>query len=169
MAKASARKSARKPALVGIVMERTFDAPRERLWKAWTDAEDLKRWWGPKPFTAPFIRVDPRVGGRFDYCMRSPDGKDYCNTGAFREIVPLERFVATVSFADEKGNVVPATHYGMSAEIPMEQLWTVTFEELEGGRTKVVMRHDGFPTAEESLNARMGWESSLDKLAELVE
>lgn len=99
---------------------RVFDAPREKAWKAWTDPEGVKKRWGPKNFTAPHISIDLRVGGAYLYCMRSPDGKDYWSTGVYREIVPLERLVLTDSFADEKGNVVPASHYGMPGDWPLE-------------------------------------------------
>jgi uncharacterized protein YndB with AHSA1/START domain len=169
MARASARRAVKRPSTIGIVMERILHAPRERVWRAWTDPEALMRWWGPKHFTAPVIRQDLRVGGRFDFAMRSPDGKDYWNTGAFRELVPNERLVAVVSFSDEKGDVVPATHYGLSADFPMEMLWTVTLEGLAGGMTRLTVREDGFPNEVEAANAKLGWESSLDKLAELLE
>src|SRR5437773_7933520 len=69
---------------------RVFDAPRERVWKAWTDPDRVKSWWGPRSFTAPFAKIDLRVGGKYLYCMRSPDGKDYWSTGVYREIVPLQ-------------------------------------------------------------------------------
>ena len=117
-----------------LVIERIFNAPRELVWKAWTDPEMLMRWWGPKQFTAPACKLDFRVGGTYLYCMRSPEGQDYWSTGVFREIVPLEKIVQTDSFADEQGNVVPATHYGMSEDFPLELLVTVTFDDL-GGRT----------------------------------
>src|SRR5207249_10001297 len=68
------------------------------------DPERAKRWWGPEGFTAPFIKIDLRVGGKYLFCMRSPDGKDYWSTGVYREIVPLQRIVSTDSFADEKGD-----------------------------------------------------------------
>jgi uncharacterized protein YndB with AHSA1/START domain len=57
----------------------------------------VKRWWGPKGFTAPVCKIDLRVGSKFLYCMRSPDGKDYWNTGVYREIVEPERIVSTDS------------------------------------------------------------------------
>src|SRR5467141_4117540 len=103
-----------------------------------------KEWWGPKGFTTPFISVDLRVGGVFRYCMRSPEGKDYWGTGVYREIVPGKRIVYTDSFADEKGNVVPATYYGMSSDLPLEMLVTLTFEQ-EKGQTKVTLHHAGMP------------------------
>ncbi len=148
-----------------LVITRIFDAPRELVWKAWTDPERLKRWWGPKGFTAPYAKIDPRVGGTYLYCMRSPEGKDYWGTGVFREVVPMERIVITDSFADEEGNVVSATHYGMSADIPLEMLVTVTFEDHEG-KTKLTLRHAGLPAGPDQEGAKAGWSQSFDKLAD---
>ena len=148
-----------------LVITRSFDAPRELVWKAWTDPEWLKRWWGPQGFTVPSAKLDLRVGGKYLFCMRSPDGKDYWITGVYREIVPMERIVSTDSFADEKGNVVPGPHYGMSSDFPLEMLVTVTFEEHDG-KTKMTLRHVGFPSGAESQGAEQGWNQSFDKLAE---
>jgi uncharacterized protein YndB with AHSA1/START domain len=148
-----------------IVITRIFDAPRELVWKAFTEPERVKRWWGPKNFTAPVCKVDLRVGGVYLYCMRSPEGQDYWNTGVYKEIIPMERLVYTDSFADEKGNVVPATHYGMSADFPLELLVTVTFEE-QGGKTKMTLRHVGIPAGEMSDLTAAGWNESFDKLSE---
>ena len=150
-----------------FVITRIFDAPRELVWKAWTDPEYVKRWWGPKDFTAPVCKIDLRVGGKYLFCMRSPDGKDYWSTGVYREIVPLERIVSTDSFADEKGNVVPASHYGMSPDWPRELLITVTFEEYDA-KTKLTLKHSGIAdisTADRD-NMQQGWNESFDKLAE---
>ena len=144
---------------------RTFDAPRKLVWMAWTDPEHFKRWWGPKGFTSPCCKIDFRVGGKYLNCMRSPDGKDYWSTGVFREIVPLERIAYTDSFADEKGNVVSAAHYGMSADIPLELQVTVTFQEIDG-RTKMTLRHLGFPEGKIIEECTAGWKESFDKLAE---
>jgi uncharacterized protein YndB with AHSA1/START domain len=150
-----------------LVIVRTFDGPRDRVWKAWTEPEHVKRWWGPKSFTTPFARIDLRVGGTYHNCMRSPEGKDYWSTGVYREIVPLEKIVCTDSFADEEGNVVPATHYGMSADFPLEMLVTVTFEEDEG-KTKLTLKHAGLPSGKDSDDCRDGWNESFDKLAEYL-
>ncbi len=150
-----------------LVIGRIFDAPREMVWKAWTEPALIMRWFGPKSFTAPFCKSDFRVGGSYLYCMRSPDGKDYWSTGVFREIVPMERIVATDSFADEKGNVVPASHYGLTAKYPLELLLTVTFEEQDG-KTRLALRHAGHPP-EDIENARQGWNESLNKFAVLLD
>jgi uncharacterized protein YndB with AHSA1/START domain len=150
-----------------LVITRVFEAPRELVWKAWTEPEMAKKWWGPQGFTCPFCTIDLRVGGTYLNCMRSPEGQDYWSTGVYREIIPPERLVCTDCFADEQGNVVPAPHYGMSADFPLEMPVTVTFEE-EQGKTKFTLRHEGLPPGEDLDNCRIGWSQSFDKLAELL-
>lgn len=152
-----------------IVVTRVFDAPREKVWKAWTDPEGVKRWWGPKDFTAPLVSIDFRVGGRYVYCMRGAglDGvvRDFCNTGEHLEIVPMEKIVMSMSFADEHGNPVPASYYGMPGGWPAEIKLTVALEDVASGKTKVTVREGGIPGVMTE-NARLGWEQSLEKLAE---
>jgi uncharacterized protein YndB with AHSA1/START domain len=151
-----------------LVIERIFDAPRELVWKAWTDPEHVKHWWGPKAFTAPVCKIDLRVGGKYLFAMQSPEfngGESIWSTGVYREIVPLERIVCTDSFADADGNVVPATHYGMGTDIPVEMLVSVTFEDLDG-KTRMTLRHEGLPVGEMKDGAGVGWNESFDKLAE---
>ncbi len=162
-ARSSVAKSTKKRELV---ITRIFDAPRELVWKAWTDPERAKRWWGPKDFTAPVIKIDLRVGGKYLFCMRSPDGQDFWSTGVYREIVPQKKIVVTDSFADEKGNVVPASHYGMS-DFPLECQVTVTFEDQDG-KTKMTLKHSGIESISETdrSNMEQGWNQSFDKLAE---
>ncbi|MHC1754138.1 MAG: SRPBCC domain-containing protein [Methanosarcina sp.] len=151
-----------------LVITRIFDAPRELVWKAWTDPERVKRWWGPKDFTSPVSKIDLRVGGSYLNCMRSPEGEDYWSAGVYREIVEPERIVYTDSFSDAEGNLVPASHYGMSGDWPLELLVTVTFEEYEG-KTRLTLRHVGIPAGENRDMAKAGWNESFDKLAEYLE
>lgn len=151
-----------------LVITRIFDAPRELVWKAWTEPDRMKRWWGPKGFTSPVSKIDLRVGGAYLNCMRSPEGEDYWSTGVYREIVEPERIVYTDSFSDAEGNLVPASHYGMSGDWPLELLVTVTFEEHEG-KTKLTLQHIGIPAGENRDLAKAGWNESLDKLAEYLE
>ncbi len=147
-----------------LVITRMFDAPRELVWKMWTEPEHYMRWWGPKDFTAPSCRIDLRVGGKYLSCMRSPEGQDFWSTGVYREIVPLERLVFTDSFADEHGNIVPGSHYGMGDDFPLEMLVTVTFEAVDG-KTRLILRHAGMPAGEMGEMAGAGWNQSFDKLA----
>lgn len=153
-----------------LVIERIFDAPPELVWKAWSDPAMTMRWWGPKGFTTPAAEIDFRVGGKMLLAMQSPefnDGLPIWSTGVYKEIVPLERIVVTDSFADENGNVVPATHYGMTDHFPLEMLVTVTFEEVDG-KTKMTLRHEGLPAGEMLEGAGTGWNESFDKLAEAL-
>ena len=158
-----------------LVITRVFDAPRELVWRAWTEPEHFMRWWGPKEYTTPVCAIDLRVGGKYHYCMRSPEGQDCWGTGVYREIVPYEKIVCTDSFADADGNVVPATHYGMGADFPLELQITVTFEEVEGEedksknkKTKMTLTHVGLPAGQMIEMAGAGWNESFDKLAASV-
>lgn len=164
---ATGKSPATTPGGEDLIITRVFDAPRKLVWTAWTEPESMMRWWGPKGFTCPVCRIDLRVGGAYLNCMRSPEGQNYWSTGVYREIIPPERLVCTDCFADEQGNVVPATHYGMSADFPLEMLVTVTFEE-EQGKTKFTLKHEGLPPGEDLDNCREGWSQSFDKLAELL-
>jgi uncharacterized protein YndB with AHSA1/START domain len=150
-----------------ILIERVFDAPRELVWKAWTEPGYVKRWWGAKGFTEPVVRIDLREGGRYLFGMRSPEGQDFWSTGEYREIAPAERLVFTDSFSDAEGNVVPASYYGMTGDWPLELVATVTFEDADGG-TKVTIREPGVPADEGRDMAVVGWNESLDKLAEVL-
>jgi uncharacterized protein YndB with AHSA1/START domain len=149
-----------------LVIERVFDAPRELVWKFWTDPEKIMLWWGPAYFTSPVCKIELRVGGRYLFCMRSPQGQDFYSTGVFREIVATERLVFADSFADAEGNVVSPTSYGMGADFPMETLVTVTFEDAPNGKTKLTMRNAGVPAGEMREMTIAGWNQSFDKLAQ---
>lgn len=152
------------PAKAELVITRIFDAPRGLVWQAWTDPEHAVKWWGPKNFTAPVVKIDLRVGGKYLNCMRSPEGQDYWSTGTYREVVPPERLVFTDSFADADGNVVPGSHYGMGEDFPLEMLVIVTFEEVDG-KTKMTLKHVGLPESMSDMTGT-GWNESFDKLAE---
>ncbi len=151
-----------------LYITRIFDAPLEKVWKAWSDPEIVKKWWGPKDFTAPVVKIDFRVGGSYLYCMRSPEGEDIYSTGVYQDILPMQRIVSTDSFADAEGNVVPASNYGMSGDWPLELKMMVTFQE-EDGKTRLTLQHAGFPDNENKSMAEAGWNESLDELAEYLE
>lgn len=147
-----------------LVLTRVFDAGRESVWNAWTRPELLRRWWGPKDFTSPECKIDLRVGGRYLFCMQAPDGKRYWSTGTYKQVQPLDMIAFTDSFADEKGNAVPASYYGMEGEWPMEMSVTITFAD-EGSGTRMTLRHAGIPAGPVRDQTAQGWEQSFDKLA----
>ncbi len=146
-----------------LYITKIFNAPLKDVWKAWTEPENVMKWWGPKGFTAPFVKNDLKEGGSYLYCMRSPDGKDFWSTGVYKEIKPMEKIVSTDSFSDSDGKVVSASYYGMTGDWPLELNVIVTFEE-EDGKTKFTLTHQGFPDRENRDLAEAGWEESLDKL-----
>jgi len=152
-----------------LVIERTFDASVEKVWKSWTDPEEFKKWWGPKDFTAPSITMDFSEGGKYLWCMRGAPGpdapiRDFWSTGTYKVIVPLKQIVYTDSFADEQGKVVSADHYGMPG-LPMEFEVRVMFDELPDGKTKMTLTHVGMPAGPNQEGASAGWNQSFDKLA----
>jgi uncharacterized protein YndB with AHSA1/START domain len=147
-----------------IVITRVFDAPQKLVFKAWTEPERMKRWWGPQGFTLPFCTIDLRPGGVIHFCMRSPEGQDIWCKGVYREVVEPERIVATDSFSDKDGNVVEPEHYGMK-DWPTEALITVTFQD-QAGKAKFTLRHAvGSAPAAAREECRAGWSESLDRLA----
>lgn len=150
-----------------LYLTRTFCAPLEKVWKAWTEPEAIKEWWGPREYTSTVVKNDLRVGGSFLYGMRSLEGQEIWSTGTYKEIVPQERILSTDSFADKEGNVVPASHYGMSGNWPLELMETVTFQE-KNGKTQFTIQHTGFPDNKNRTLAEIGWNESLDKLAEYL-
>ena len=154
-------------------ISRVVDAPRERVWQAWTEAERLKKWWGPKGFTVKQCKVDLRPGGLMHYCLRTPDGKDMWGKFVYREIVKPEKLVWLNSFSDEKGGT---TVHPMSPTWPREMLTTVTFE-AQGGKTKVTVQWLPVDTStdlerktfEEGRDSmKMGWSGTFEQFADYL-
>ena len=71
-----------------VSIKRTFDLPLATVWKAWSDAESFKKWWGPTDYTSPNCTIDFKVGGKYLASMKGPDGKETWSTGTYKEIVP---------------------------------------------------------------------------------
>ena len=143
-----------------LLITRVFNAPRELVFKAWTDPAHVAQWWGPKGFTNPLCKWEAKAGSKIRVNMRSPDGKVYPMGGVFREIVPPERlvFITTAYFDDENKPI-------------LENLNTVTFEEHEGKTTLTlrVVVLKATPEAEGPLSGmKEGWSQSLDKLSEYL-
>ncbi len=136
-------------------LRRTFAAPREAVWRAFTVAEELKRWWGPRGMTCPVAELDVRPGGRYRTEMRAPDGGVYVTTGEFREVAPPERLVLTWVWGEGE----MAGH---------ETLLTIELED-RGGATELTLTHERFPDAAKRDLHDQGWSSSLDCLAEALE
>lgn len=150
-----------------LVINRTFDAPVSKVWEAWSNPEVMKQWWGPEGFTCPSCNIDFQVGGTFLGCMRAASGEEFWSTGTYKEITPFQKIVCSDSFSDPDGNVVPASHYGMTEDFPLELTVTLTFEEHDG-HTHMTLTHEGVPEGEIQHQTQEGWNTSLNKLATLV-
>jgi uncharacterized protein YndB with AHSA1/START domain len=146
-----------------VVIERTFDAPAELVWRMWTEPDHFREWYGPDGATIPVAKMDLRVGGTRLVCMEvpTPDGPmQMWFVGEYREVIENQRLVYTESPADEDGNVSsPAV--GMPAGHPATTEVTVEFQEVDG-RTRMVLTHAGIPA--DSAGAT-GWAMALAKLA----
>ena len=149
-----------------IVINRVFNLPVSVVWLAWTDTEYFKKWWGPRGFTCPSSKMEAKVGGKYLNCMRGPDGKEYWSTGVVKELIPERKLVVTDSFSDDKGNIKPASEYGMPGDWPKELLITVYLEEADGA-TKMKLKHQGIP-GEMREDCIKGWNESFDKLEENI-
>ena len=151
-----------------MVVTRVFDAPRELVWKAWTDPKYVMQWWGPKDFTSLFCEMDFRVGGKFLCCMRAPDGQEFWNGGEYHEIVPLEKIVSSMYFSDPQGNKVEPAQYGIEHEAIDGAHDVITFEDFGNGQTKLTFT--GNETMENAITSGQveGKNQSLDKFAAVV-
>jgi uncharacterized protein YndB with AHSA1/START domain len=142
-----------------LKITRVFDAPRELVFKAWTDAEHLKRWWGPRDFTNPVCEIDVRRGGAIRIDMRSPDGTVYPMTGVVQEVSAPERIVFTSIAMDGSGAPL------------FEILNTVLFSD-ENGKTKLTIEARVLKTTADAGQyldgMEEGWTQSLDRLAEVL-
>ena len=144
-----------------VVIERTFEAPVDLVWKMWTQPDHFQKWYGPQGFTVPVAELDVQVGGRRLVCMASPDGSmKMCTTGEHLEVSPTHRLVYTESMADEQGNVVSMGEN----QPPMTTEVTVVLDDL-GGSTKMVLTHAGVPADSPGAS---GWNQAFDKLAAVL-
>jgi uncharacterized protein YndB with AHSA1/START domain len=143
------------PAQRELVITRVFDAPRELVFKAWTDARHAMSWWGPRDYPAIHMEMDLRPGGAWRGRLRSTaSGEELGLGGVFREVAPPERVVFTFAWEEE-------------GERGLETLVTVTFAELDG-KTQMTFRQTPFQSIEERDGHRGGWSSSFDRLADYV-
>ncbi len=142
-----------------FVITRVFDAPRERVWRAFTEAGHLTNWWGPKGFGMHVAALDLRLGGTFHYRMTSPHGHEMWGKFVYEEIVPPVRIVFVVSFTDD--TLKPVRH-PMSATWPLEVINTLTLTE-EDGRTTLTISGGPINATEEEVVTFLGGRESMEK------
>ncbi|MDP9812148.1 uncharacterized protein YndB with AHSA1/START domain [Rhizobium tibeticum] len=144
-----------------LVLVRQFDAPREKIFRAWTDPVLMKEWFVPRPWSIADAKLDVRPGGSNLIVMRSPDGQEFANRGVYLEIVENEKIVFTDAFT--------------SAWVPSEKpffVGIVLLEDLGNGRTKYTAKARHWTAADKEQHEQMGfhegWGKCADQLAELL-
>ena len=142
-----------------FVISCLFDAPRDRVWRAWTERDHLLKWFGPAGYTMQQAKLDLRPDGIFHYALRAPDGQTMWGKWTFREIVAPERLVMVSCFSDEMGRI---TRHPMSTSWPLETLSTTTFEE-QGGKTILTIRWAPWNANESERNTFAGAHSSMQQ------
>ncbi|MGH8369980.1 MAG: SRPBCC family protein [Gammaproteobacteria bacterium] len=151
-----------------FVISRVFDAPRELMWKVWTEPERLTQWFGPKGVKMPTCKMDFRPGGTFLYCMLTPDGHEMWGKWVFREIDAPNRIVLVNSFSDPEGGL---TRHPLNPDWPLEMLSTTSFSE-QGSKTLLTVRWQPLNPTEaerhtfETNHASMqqGWGGTFEQL-----
>ena len=135
-------------------LTRTFAAPREKVFRAWTEPEELKKWWGPEGYSTPTAEVDLRAGGTYRLgMMKLPKGDVFYLVGTYREVRPPEKLVYTWRWESQ-------------ADLG-ETLVTVEFRD-RGNATEVILTHELFPTEKARQDHDKGWNSCLDRLAKVL-
>ncbi len=143
------------PAGQELVITRVFAAPRGVVFRAWTEAGQLERWFGPKGFTVTSCTMNVRPGGGWRLCLRSPEGTDHWVRGVYREVVEPERLVTSWAWEDAGG--VPGK----------ETVLTVTLAERDGA-TELTLHQAAFTDVQDRDNHHHGWSESLDRLADRI-
>ncbi|MGH9585903.1 MAG: SRPBCC family protein [Acidobacteriaceae bacterium] len=134
-----------------LIVNRTFNAPRERVFRAWTVAEELDRWFLPTPGAKVKSSLDARVGGAYRIELTAPDGHVHIATGVYREVQPPARLVFTWSAT---GGLEPVENTQV----------TVEFFETDDGRTQVTLTHQNFASVEMRNRHEHGWGACLDEM-----
>lgn len=152
----AARNDAANTTDLELSITRVFDAPRDLVWKAWTEPERMARWFGPRGFTSTVQHNELYSGGGYRIHMRGPEGDDHWTQGVFREVTPPERLVMTGAWVDAAGNPKGP-----------ETLLTIILEE-QGHKTRLTLRQVGFESVTSRDGHGHGWNSSFDCLEEYL-
>ncbi len=155
-----------------FVISRTFNAPLDRVWNAWTDPAQMAAWWGPKGFKAEVEKLELKPGGVFHYRLVSPQGQEMWGKFIFREIVPKQQLVFLSGFSDENEEM---TRHPMAPVWPLYMLSTIGFSEA-GGKTTVTVEWEPYEASETEMKAfedarnsmQAGWTGTYDKLEDYL-
>lgn len=156
------------------IISRVFDAPPERIFKAWSDPAQFQKWWGPEQFTNPVCELDFRVTGLYKVTMRSPDGHDFPMNGEYKEIEPARRIVMTADCTEHPPEWHQLVNDARGATgVIGEMSFIATFEDLGGGKTRLTV--EGLFARKADYDGLMkvgmtdGWNGSFNRLENVIE
>jgi uncharacterized protein YndB with AHSA1/START domain len=153
-----------------VVVVRELDATPEVAWRAWSDPEQIKQWWGPAGFTCTRADVDFRVGGSTLVTMQAPaeyGGFSMHNRWSYTALSEPSRIEFVSTFADADGNLIDPAAAGIPPGVPTEVPHVVDLEPLPGGRTRVTVTEYGYTAEEARAQSQQGQEQVLDKMQAL--
>lgn len=153
-----------------LVVTRIIDAPVDVVWKAWTDPEHVRHWWGPKYYTSPSCQIDLRVGGKYIFAMQAPQdqgGHTSYTAGTYQRIVPMELLEFSQGLSDADGNPIDPAQAGMPPDFPKELHTQVAFR-ARGEMTEVTITQTGWTPSQMFVYAFAGTQQQTDKLSEYV-
>ncbi|MCW6003357.1 SRPBCC domain-containing protein [Micromonospora sp. CPCC 205371] len=160
--------SASAPQTLDVTARRTYPAPVEAVWAAWTESELIRRWWGPEGFTCPLARMDVRAGGVSLLAMQAPQryggGQTY-NTWTYSVVEPMARLEYVMRFADPTGTTISPADAGIPFGVPDAVPHVVTFTPTADGSTELSITESGYTTAPARDMSQAGLDQCLDKLA----
>jgi len=145
-----------------VSTERTFNASVADVWRVWNDADSIKKWWGPKGYTALVARNDVREGGSFLWAMKSEQGSMFWNTGTYKEVVANRKIVSTMSFSNENGKIIPGSQVSVPGRWTDDITVIVEFSDFQG-KTRVTVTEIGVPLIAYPL-MKIGWAQQFDKI-----
>ena len=140
---------------ISLEIKRFINAPRERVYSAWTDPAQLQEWWGPESVRTRNITADVRVGGKYRWDLTNPDGEEMTAFGEYRELVPGKKIVFTWKWDDDE------------AWENRDSIVTVKLSDRHGG-TEVLLKHEQLPSEESRDRHNEGWNSLLDRLGKFL-
>ncbi len=157
-----------------LEITRIIEAPLGVVWNAWTNCDELKRWWGPKGYTCPECRIDLTVGGRFLFAMKAPEdlgGQTVYTAGEYARIMAGRSLEFTQYMSDREGNRIDPAQAGLPPDFPREMPTVVNFEakgDMDQSITGLTITVSGWPKGQAFDLALEAWRQSLDKLIEAV-
>ncbi|TPN86707.1 SRPBCC family protein [Aquimarina algicola] len=138
-----------------VTLKRTFNAPIQLVWEAWTQSEHIAKWWGPKGMDVKVLEHDFKVGGKWRYSMMMPNGNEFISEGVYTEIVEFEKIISSADFKP------------MTENVEIQALF-----EADGNKTNftfnVVHQTEEYCKQQEKLGIMNGWGSVFDRLAEFL-